>query len=259
MRGSRGRGDFGLVRGLRGSRVPAVGFARRRRLPARPERARRGADAPRPRIPGSFGSEGNVTLSNRRASRSTKQRAKSTCSTAATTASCRYGPNHELLQVWGAGVKTEAARSTKSAPKPNAKPGSPGSAKASSTNRLAIAVDNASTSPSNGDVYVVANQHRQEGGARQVHASSGELIDAAARRARKNTKNSKKSRSWASRSAPPARSGSTAKPKKKKSMSSASATASRTLRSAFRRTSNSNRFRGRLGRALPSTAKAAST
>ncbi len=71
----------------------------------------------------------------------------------------RYGPNHEFLQAWGAGVKTEGSKAYEVCEvEAECKAGVAGFGKGQFNNPLAIAVDNSSTSPSHGDVYVVANQ-----------------------------------------------------------------------------------------------------
>ena len=77
-----------------------------------------------------------------------------------------YGPKHEFLQAWGAGVKTAGAKEYEvCTPEHNlasecAPTGTAGFGKGQFDEPVAIAIDNSSASvksPSRGDVYVVAN------------------------------------------------------------------------------------------------------
>ncbi len=66
-----------------------------------------------------------------------------------------YNAKHEFVAAWGAGVKT--GEKTFEVCTSECKPGMPGFGKGQFDEPVAIAVDNAKGSPSNGDVYVVAN------------------------------------------------------------------------------------------------------
>ncbi|HEX8714372.1 MAG TPA: hypothetical protein VF706_02295, partial [Solirubrobacteraceae bacterium] len=72
----------------------------------------------------------------------------------------RFGPNHEFLEAWGVGVKG-GAEYERCKVESECKPGVPGlggPTKVRFDEPVAIAVDNASGSPSAGSVYVVANR-----------------------------------------------------------------------------------------------------
>jgi hypothetical protein len=72
----------------------------------------------------------------------------------------RFGPNHEFMQAWGYGVSKaggEAYEVCEAAEASECHAGIPGYKKEQFDAPVAIAVDNASKSPSKGDVYVVAN------------------------------------------------------------------------------------------------------
>jgi hypothetical protein len=72
----------------------------------------------------------------------------------------RFGPNHEFLQAWGYGVSAAGGETYEICEKAEASechPGIPGYKKEQFDAPVAIAVDNASGSPSKGDVYVAAN------------------------------------------------------------------------------------------------------
>jgi hypothetical protein len=75
----------------------------------------------------------------------------------------RFGPNHEFLEAWGAGVSTGGESYERCTEEAACKPGRPGFGTASSPafdEPVAIAVDNSPAKPGNssGDVYVVANR-----------------------------------------------------------------------------------------------------
>jgi hypothetical protein len=73
----------------------------------------------------------------------------------------RFGPKHEFLQAWGYGVSKaggETYETCEAAEVSECHTGLPGYKKYELDAPVAIAVDNASGSPSKGDVYVVANR-----------------------------------------------------------------------------------------------------
>ncbi len=87
-----------------------------------------------------------------------------------------YGPHHEFLQAWGTGVKTEGSKVYEvCAVEAECKAGTAGFGKGQFDDPVAIAVDNSSSSPSHGDVYVVANQTAKKAVVDKF-SPSGELI-----------------------------------------------------------------------------------
>ncbi len=88
-----------------------------------------------------------------------------------------YGPNHEFLQAWGAGVKTAESKTYEVCEvEAECKVGAAGYGKGQFDDPIAIAIDNSSTSPSHGDVYVVANQTATKA-VIDKFSPTGELID----------------------------------------------------------------------------------
>jgi hypothetical protein len=87
-----------------------------------------------------------------------------------------YGPNHEFLAAWGAGVKSAGGKTYEVCTvEAECKAGTAGVAKGEFQAPPAIAVDNAAKSPSNGDVYVVANRTAKKA-VIDKFSPSGELI-----------------------------------------------------------------------------------
>jgi hypothetical protein len=87
----------------------------------------------------------------------------------------RFGPApaHTFLEAWGYGVSNGSREYQRCAS--NCRPGLAGFGKGQFDNPVAIAVDNASGSPSHGDVYIVANRSGKKGVIDKFN-SRGELI-----------------------------------------------------------------------------------
>ena len=137
-----------------------------------------------------------------------------------------FGPNHEFLQVWGAGVKTAGEKTYEVCTEANCKAGFAGFGKGQFDEPVAIAVDNAKGSPSKGDVYVVANGTAKKAVIDKFRPS-GELIERLLA-SKEEHEEFEENPIIGVAVGPTARCGSIVKPKKKNSGSSASATAQNT-------------------------------
>ncbi len=86
-----------------------------------------------------------------------------------------FGPKHEFLQAWGAGVGKSGGKHYETCTS-ECKAGTAGFGKGQLDAPAAIAVDNSKTSPSHGDVYVVAN-HTAKKAVLDKFSASGEYME----------------------------------------------------------------------------------